>query len=147
MAESTIEYTIDFDKEISSFRAQREMHVEGAREWAGDFDLRAEDVRKACLSFPSKTAISLDQHAFEDIELLPENALDFLGKIARQCFVKLARSTQSLLQPQVLLDKKNGGSRTIAILHTTYRLTMRLASAHISQWDVKFAGKWLCAHG
>ena len=25
---------------------------------------------------------------------------------------------------------------------TTYRLTMRLVSAHISQWDVKFAGKW-----
>ena len=32
--------------------------------------------------------------------------------------------------------------RTIAILHTTYRLTMPLVSAHISQWDVKFAGEW-----
>ena len=38
--------------------------------------------------------------------------------------------------------RKNGGSRSFAILHTTYRLTMRLVSAHISQWDVKFAGKW-----
>ena len=36
-----------------------------------------------------------------------------------------------------LVGKENGGSRTI-----TYRLTMRLISAHISQWDVKFAGKW-----
>ena len=145
MAESTIEYTTDFDKEISNFRVQREMHVEGAVEWAGDIDLRAENVRKA---FLSKTAISLDQHAFKDIELLPDNALGFLGQVVRQCFVKLAKSTQSLVQHHVLLDKKNGGSRTIAIfLHTTYRLTMRLASAHISQWDVKFAGKWLCAHG
>ena len=50
--------------------------------------------------------------------------------------------TQSLLQLLVLLGKKNGGSRTIAILHTTYRLTMRLVSAPISQWDVKFAGTW-----
>ena len=50
--------------------------------------------------------------------------------------------TQSLLQLLVLLGKKNGGSRTIAILHTTCRLTTRLVSAHISQRDVKFAGKW-----
>ena len=56
--------------------------------------------------------------------------------------VKLAIPTQSLLQLLVLLGKYNGRSRTIAILHTTYRLTMRLVSAHISQWDVKFAGKW-----
>ena len=48
--------------------------------------------------------------------------------------------TQSLLQ--FLLDKKNGGSRTIAILHTTCRLTMCLISAYMSQWDVNFAGKW-----
>ena len=41
-----------------------------------------------------------------------------------------------------LVGQENGRSRTIAILHTTYRLTMRLVSAHISQWDVKFAGKW-----
>ena len=46
--------------------------------------------------------------------------------------------TQSL----VLLGKKNAGSRTTAILHTTSRLTMRLVSAHISQWDLKFVGMW-----
>ena len=68
--------------------------------------------------------------------------LDSLGEIARQCFVMLATPAQSLLQCLVLLGKKNVGSRTSAILHTTYRLTMRLSSAHISQWDVKFAGKW-----
>ena len=100
------------------------------------------DIRKACLSFPSKTAIGLDQHAFTNIANLPDNALDSLGEIIRQCFVKLAIPTQSLLQLLVLLGKKNGGSRTIAILHTTYRLTMRLVSAHISQWDVKFTSKW-----
>ena len=46
------------------------------------------------------------------------------------------------MQLLVLLGKKKGGSRTIAILHTRYRLTMRLVSAYISQWHVKFAGKW-----
>ena len=120
------EDTIGINKEICSVRAQCEMHVEEAREWAGNLDLRAGNVRKACLSFPSKTAVGLDQHAFKDIALLPDNALDSLGEIARQCFVKLAIPTQSLLQLLVLLAKKNRGSRTIAILHTTYRLTMCL---------------------
>ena len=33
----------------------REKHVAEAREWASNLDLRAENVREACLSFPSKT--------------------------------------------------------------------------------------------
>ena len=76
-----------------------------------NLDLSAASVRKACLSFPSKTAIGLDQHAFKDIALLPDNALGSLGEI-----IKLAIPTQSLLQLLVLLGKKNGGSRTITIV-------------------------------
>ena len=136
------EDTIGFDTETSSIRDLRDKHVAEAHEWARNVDLSAASVRKACLSFLCKTAIGLDQHAFKDIALLLDNALGSLGEIVRQCFVKLAIPTQSLLQLLVLLGKKNGGSRTIAILHTTYRLTMRLVSAHISQWDVNFAGKW-----
>ena len=56
-----------FNKELSSICVLLETHVEEAREWAGNIDLRAKNVRKACLSFPSKTAIGLDQHAFSDI--------------------------------------------------------------------------------
>ena len=136
------EDTIGFNKETSSIRDLRDKHVIEAHEWARNLDLNAASVRKACFSFPSKTAIGLDQHAFKDVALLPDNALGSLGEIVRQCFVKLEIPTRSLLQLLVLLGKKNGGSRTIAILHTAYRLTMRLVSAHISQWDVHFAGKW-----
>ena len=100
------EDAICFNKEISSTRALREKHVEEAREWAGNLDVRAEKVRKACLSFPSKMSIGLDQHAFKDIALLPDNALDCLGEIVRQCIVKLARPSQSLLQLLVLSGKK-----------------------------------------
>ena len=117
-------------------------NVAEASVWASSLGLRAVDIRKACLPFPSKTAIGLHQHAFTDIANLTDNALDSLGEIIRQCFAKVAIPTQSLLQLLVLLGKINGGSRTIAILHTTYRLTMRLVSSHISQWDVEFAGKW-----
>ena len=125
----------------SSSRMSEKVRSE-AHEWARNLDLSAASVRKACLSLSSKTAIRLDQHVFKDTPLLADNALGSLGEIIRQCFVKLATPSQSLFQLFVLLGWKNGGSRTIAILHTTYRLTMRLMSAHISQWDVNFAGKW-----
>ncbi len=48
----------------------------------------------------------------------------------------------------VLLGKKNGGSRTIAILATFYRMLMRLLSDNISEWDTEEAGPWDTAlHG
>ena len=92
------------------------------------------------LSRPRRRSASTSTHS--KTSHFSPTALDSLGDIVRQCFVKLAIPTQSLLQLLVLLDKKSGGSRTIAILHTTYRFAMLLVTAHISQWDVKFAGKW-----
>ena len=127
------EDAIRFNKEIDSIRASREKHVAEARVWASSLGLRAVDIRKACLSFQSKTAIGLDQHAFTDIANLPDNALDSLGEIIRQSFVKLAIPTQSLLQLLVLLGKKWREQNHRHLAHN-----MRLVSAHISQWDVKF---------
>ena len=115
-----------FRQRINSIRAFAGKHVAEAREWASSLGLRAVDIRKACLSFPTETAIGLDQHAN-----LSDNALESLGEVIRQRFVKLASPTQSLLQLLVLLGRKNGGSRTIAIL--------RLVSAHIRAVDIELA--------
>ena len=104
------EDAIGFVKEINSIRALREKHVAEARVWASSLGLRADDIRKACLSFPSQTAIGLDQHVFTDTAPLPDNALDSLGEIIRQFFVKLAKPTRSLLQLLVLLGKKMEGA-------------------------------------
>ena len=49
------EDTIGF-KETRCIRAPREMHVELARQWACNPDLQAENVRKACLTFPASTS-------------------------------------------------------------------------------------------
>ena len=38
-------------------------------------------------------------------------------------------------------EHDNGGNRTIVTLRTTHRLAMRLTSAYVSCWDVKFAGR------
>ena len=56
-----------FRKGNEQFSCSSGKHVAEAREWASNLDSRAENVRKACLSFPSETAIGLDQHAFADI--------------------------------------------------------------------------------
>ena len=61
---------------------------------------------------------------FRDIASLPDVALVALGNLMRQCIATLVLPTQILFQIMVLLGKKNGGSRTIAILSTTYRLLM-----------------------
>ena len=53
------EDAIGFVKETNSKRALGEKHVAEARVWASNLDLRAENVRKACLSFPSRTAVGL----------------------------------------------------------------------------------------
>ena len=50
-----------FEQELRSNCALREAHVGDAGEWAYELDLSAENIRKACLSSPSKTSIGLDQ--------------------------------------------------------------------------------------
>ena len=48
------EDAIGFVKEMNSIRALREKHVAEARVWASSLGLRADGIRKACLSFPPK---------------------------------------------------------------------------------------------
>ena len=135
------EDAMGFVKEINSIRALLEKHVAEARVWASNLDLRAEHVRKACLSVPSKTAIGLDQHAFRH-RTPPRQCLGIFGRDHQTMFCQVGHSNSVTFATFGLVGQEKGGSRTIALLHTTYRLTMRLVPAHISQWDVKFAGKW-----
>ena len=68
-----------------------------------------------------------------------------LGLAVRNCQAELCQISHTnsvAFAVAGFVGQENVGSRTIAILHTTCRLTMRLISAHISQWDVNFAGKW-----
>ena len=76
------EDTIGFNKEVRSIRALREVHVEEASERANGLDLRAENVRKARLSFPSRTAIGLDQQSFKEIALGAKQQVQSLSQSA-----------------------------------------------------------------
>ena len=86
--------------------------------------------------------MGLDSLFFSDVVLLPDIALEFLGQLLKRCVATLALPTQVLLQLTVLPGKKSGGSRTIAILTTFYRLLMRMLAPTIADWDVTTAGPW-----
>ena len=85
--------TPSFRKGNKQYTCSGGKHVAEAREWAGNLDLRAENVRKVSLS--RQNGYRLDQHAFTDIAFFPDIALESLGEIIRQCFVKLAIPNQS----------------------------------------------------
>ena len=131
------EDAIGFVREIDSFRALRENMSQklGCGPATSIYDLRM-FARLVSLSSSKRLSVSTSTRS-QASHSSPDNPLESLGEIVRQCFVKLAIPTQSFLQLLVLLGKTNGRSRTIAILRTTYRLTVRLVTAHISQWDVK----------
>ena len=132
------EDAIGFSKETGSIRALREKHVAEARVWANSLGLRAVDIRKACLfPIPKQRSVSTST--------LPQTS-------QTSPTMPWVRSSDNVLSswPYQLshccnfcscwASKMEGAEPSPSC--TTYRLTMRLVSAHISQWDVKFAGKW-----
>ena len=131
-----------FVRQIQAIKDLRDRHLEGAPVWADSIDLQPRNIRRACKSFPGTTAVGLDNLFFSDIALLPDAALEALGSLLRQCVATLALPIQVLMQLMVLLGKKSGGSRTIAILATFYRLLMRLVAPTLTESDVTTAGPW-----
>ncbi len=131
-----------FLEETAAIKAIRNKHLEEAEDWAQTLDLSPSNIRRACKTFPSKTAVGCDNVFFSDIASLPDVALIALSTCLRQCVSTLALPVQTLLQLMVLLGKKSGGSRTIAILTTFYRLLMRILSGFITEWDLATAEHW-----
>ena len=131
-----------FGLEMTEVLNIRQQYLGTAEEWAENIDLSSANIRQTARAFPKKTAIGLDNIFFTDIALLPDNAINALGSILKQCLCSLALLVQTLLQLMVMLGKKNGGSRTIAILSTFYRLLMRILAPAITEWDLAKAGHW-----
>ena len=131
-----------FSEELRALVITRLAHLEDAGDFARSVDLSPKAIRRACRSFPARTAIGLDHLHFRDIAILPDTALEDIGRILRDAINSLEVHVQNLISMMVLLGKKNGGSSTIAILSTFYRLLMKLLSGHITEWDLKAAGHW-----
>ncbi len=126
-------------KELQAMEAVRRRCSEEARTWADSVDLSPAAIRRACRTFASSTAIGIDDLELRLIARVPDMGLEMLGCLVRDIMANLALPLQSLVNILTLLGKKCGGSRTIAIMPSVYRLTMRLAGTAITEWDVKTA--------
>ena len=95
--------------------------------WAVALDLTATSIRKLCLSFEQKTADWTS--ILSERWLLFHATHEVVWRLSSDIvFAQLAFPRQSLIQLLVLFGKTSGG-RTIAVLHTTNRLIMRLVSS------------------
>ena len=131
-----------YSMETSCIVETREKYKDQARHFAEEVDLCPAAIRKACGSFSGKTAIGIDGVCFKTIGALPEVALEVLGALLKDAMAILVLPMQCLLNIKVLLGKPGGGSRTVAIIASFYRLLMRLVGGSIRQWDAKSAGHW-----
>ena len=115
-------------------------YVAGVRVWASSLGLRADDIRKACLSFPSKTAIGLDQHAFTDIALLPDNVLESVGEIIRQCFVKFGHTNSVTFATVGLVGQEKWREQNHRHLAHSISPHHALVSAHMVMSSLQVSG-------
>ena len=131
-----------FAEERATFATLRRRVLETSSIHAESLDLSPAAIRKACKRFPGKTAIGLDSWTFKELEGLPDQALEELGELMRSCVADLALPGGAMVNRMVLLGKKAGGSRTIAIMTTLYRLLMALLQGEVGDWDEREAGFW-----
>ena len=100
------EDAIGLNKEIESIRALRVMHVEEARAMLAKKICGPEMFAKlVSLSRPRRRSASTSTHSKTSL-FFPDNALDSLGEIVRQCFVKLAIPIQSFLTTFARQEKR-----------------------------------------
>ena len=96
----------EFKAEVQAFKDLRHDYLDDAPTWAATVDLQPTAIRRACMTFPARTAIGLDNIFFSDIAFLPDPALVVLGNLLRQCISTLALPVQILMNPMALLGKK-----------------------------------------
>ncbi len=129
-------------EEITLIRDMRRGALEEAADYADGLRFSPRAIRSACGTFAKDTAIGVDGGTFKAIREMPDNALIDLGAIVHCIVAKIALPPSTLLNILGLLGKKGGGSRTIAIMASLYRLTMRLCGDDVADWDEKRAGHW-----
>ncbi|MCP3971765.1 MAG: hypothetical protein GY717_15875 [Rhodobacteraceae bacterium] len=105
--------------------------------WAARFGVT--QIREACARFPRRTAIGPGFLTFRELAALPDAALRELGRIMERVVSSLALPIQELAALIVLLGKKGGGRRAIALCPTFYRLLLAILGHDLRVWDRQYA--------
>jgi len=102
-------------------------------------NIDAETLQQVARSFPPGTATGSDNVALKWMRDLPRVAFERLAALAKEIVRQQRWPQQGLQSVMCLLPKKLGGFRTIAIMPTITRLTMRAATCRARQWDAEAA--------
>ena len=94
-------------------------------------------IKAAACSFKASTSLGVDNMPFRHIADSGSPALKELALLLRTAATEMALPHQTLLNIMVMLPKKLGGHRTIALCPTYTRLLLALLKGEFRQWDAE----------
>ena len=94
-----------------------------------------EAIRKAAGSFKRGTSTGTDNWMLAEITLMPDVVLRPLGELLADIQNDAVPPLQALSNIMATLPKKDGGTRTVAIATTIYRLLMQLDNEELEAFE------------
>ena len=95
----------------------------------------AEGIRTAARNFRRNTSIGTDSWTLTELIKMPEVALTELGKLLSDIQFQAIPPLQAMTNIMATLPKKDGGTRTVAIASTVYRLLMELDNQEVAAFE------------
>ena len=99
----------------------------------------AQEVRSAARRFSNKTSTGSDGWSLKEIALTPDPVLVSLAGIVSDMRDTTVPPLQTMLNIMASIPKKDGGSRTVAIATTLYRLLMEMDNEEVAEFEAKNA--------
>ena len=94
-----------------------------------------EMIRSAAKRFKKKTSTGTDHWTFTEIILMPDAVLETLGHLLSDIQHSGTPPLQMMQNIMATLPKKCGGTRTVAIAATIYRLLMELDNEEVAEYE------------
>jgi len=98
-----------------------------------------EQIRRAARSFKRGTATGADNWMLAEIPLMPNPVLQTLGGLLSDMQYQAIPPLQAFTNIMATLPKKDGGTRTVAIATTIYRLLMELDNEELEDFEATHA--------
>ena len=95
----------------------------------------AEGIKTAARNFRRNTSIGTDSWTLTELIKMPEVALTELGKLLSDIQFQAIPPLQAMTNIMATLPKKDGGTRTVAIASTVYRLLMELDNQEVAAFE------------
>ena len=96
-------------------------------------------IRAAAKSFKRGTSTGADNWMLVEIPLMPDAVLQTLGDLLSDIQQQAIPPLQAFTNIMATLPKKDGGSRTVAIASTIYRLLMELDNDELAAFEASHA--------